>query len=159
MSTQNRNAEGLGPRLRRLPGQFLLALVNATAILVIAAAVLAIIAVSRLESTAGRVTDAVLAEIDVRPQDALDEIRDLSAEIQELRTAIANQASDEGSLLEPAIERFDARLHALQGQLNGLTEARRAVIRDGLESIAASLAEVAERLAGCRVEPKASKAG
>jgi len=42
-------------RLRRLPIKFLLALINATAILVIVAAILALVAMVRIDNFAGRV--------------------------------------------------------------------------------------------------------
>ena len=49
----------LSQRLRRLPGQLLLALVNATAVLVILAAILVLVAIGRAEDAAGRVTATV----------------------------------------------------------------------------------------------------
>ena len=54
----------MSQRLRRLPGQFLLALINATAILVIVAAVVALIAMARVntfaENIVATMTEAVL---------------------------------------------------------------------------------------------------
>lgn len=141
-------------RLRRLPGQFLLALLNATAILIIVAAVLALTAVSRVEQAAGLVTDAILAEVDVNPQQALDELRALSAEVEGLRTAIAEFEPGGGALLEPARERLEDRLDDLQAQLDGLAEARHAIVQDGMASIAEGFAELAEGLAGCRLSPR-----
>ena len=58
---------GISPRLRRLPGQFLLALINATTILVIVAAVLALIAMGRItnfaENIVAKMTEAVLSKL------------------------------------------------------------------------------------------------
>jgi hypothetical protein len=55
-------------RLQRLPGQLLLALVNGTAILVIAAAILTMIASSKVthlaQNVASTMTDAVLSRVD-----------------------------------------------------------------------------------------------
>ena len=71
-------APGFSARLRRLPGQLVLALINATAILVIAAAILALVAISRIDHLAGRVaetmTDAVLAKAGGLPKDALADL-------------------------------------------------------------------------------------
>ena len=58
---------GISARLRRLPGQLLLVLVNATTILVIVAAILALVAVERINHLAGNVaatmTEAVLSKV------------------------------------------------------------------------------------------------
>ena len=74
-NVSNTAEDGLGPRLRRLPGQVLVALVNGTAVLIIAAAILTLMVFSRAERFAGNIaatmTDAVLARVDVDPQQAL----------------------------------------------------------------------------------------
>ena len=71
-------AAGFSARLRRLPGQLVLALINATAILVIAAAILALVAMAKIDHLAGRVattmTDAVLSKAGGLPRDALAEL-------------------------------------------------------------------------------------
>ena len=63
MSKPHRNE--ISARLRRLPVDFLLALINATAILVIIAAILALVVMVRIDNLAGRVvttmTEAVLS--------------------------------------------------------------------------------------------------
>jgi hypothetical protein len=57
----------LRARLRRLPGQLLLALINGTALLVIVAAIIALVAISKVTNLANDVastmTDAVLSRI------------------------------------------------------------------------------------------------
>jgi hypothetical protein len=59
----------ISARLRRLPAEFLLALINTTAILVIVAAILALVAMVRVENFAGsvvsRMTEAALSKIDL----------------------------------------------------------------------------------------------
>jgi hypothetical protein len=75
-------------RLRRLPVDFLLALINATAILVIVAAILALVAMMRIDSFAGRVvttmTAAVLSKIDLPLKDVLGNLRNLTEEVRTL---------------------------------------------------------------------------
>ena len=60
-------------RLRRLPREFLLALINATAILVMVAAILALLAIVRIDNLAGnvaaRMTEAVLSRIELPSRD------------------------------------------------------------------------------------------
>jgi hypothetical protein len=74
---------GISARLRRLPGQLLLALVNATAVLLIVAAILVLVATARIDRFAGNVaatmTEAVLSKIDLSSRDVLANLRDLAA--------------------------------------------------------------------------------
>jgi hypothetical protein len=94
----------LEKRLRRLPGQLALALVNATAVLLIVAALLVIVAFNRVEHAAGRIsaslTDAVLAQVKVEPA-RTSSLQAMQSEIGELRTTLrgireggANRAED-----------------------------------------------------------------
>jgi hypothetical protein len=65
---------GISARLWRLPREFLLALINATAILAIIAAILALLAVELIDNLAGNVvatmTEAVLSKINLPSKDA-----------------------------------------------------------------------------------------
>jgi len=86
-------APGLGSRLLRLPGQLLLALVNATAVLVIAACVLALIVLNRVETAseriAGTVTDAALARLDVTPAEFRTRLEALDGRMEALSAQLA----------------------------------------------------------------------
>jgi hypothetical protein len=70
---------GISARLWRLPGQLLLALINATAILVIAAAILALVAIAGInhfaENVVATMTEAVLSKVDLPSKDALANLR------------------------------------------------------------------------------------
>ncbi|MEL7524993.1 MAG: hypothetical protein AAFN16_04430, partial [Pseudomonadota bacterium] len=65
------SAPTIATRLKRLPGQLLLALVNASALLVIVACVLVIVVLNRVDQAgariAGTVTEAALAKLDMTP--------------------------------------------------------------------------------------------
>ncbi len=82
MAEPDRN--GISARLWRLPGQLLLALINATAILVIAAAILALVAIVRVDNFAGNVvatmTEAALSKIDLPSKEVLANLRNLTEE-------------------------------------------------------------------------------
>ena len=71
MSETDRNA--ISPRLRRLPVELLRSLINATAILVIVAAILVLLAMVRIDSFAGSVvttmTEVVLSKIGLQLRD------------------------------------------------------------------------------------------
>ena len=86
MSEPDRN--GISARLRRLPVDFLLALINATAILAIVAAILALIAMVRIDNFAGNIvttmTEAVLSKIDLPSKGVLVNLRNLTEEVRTL---------------------------------------------------------------------------
>ena len=75
-------------RLRRLPVDFLFALVNATAILVIIAAIFALVALVRIDNFAGSVvttmTEAVLSKVDLPSKKVLSNLQDLTMEVRTL---------------------------------------------------------------------------
>src|SRR5215211_7273499 len=96
---------GISARLWRLPGQLLLALINATAILVIVAAILALVAIARIEHFAENIvatmTDAVLSKVDLPSKDVLANIRELTGEVRALGNAL--RQSEIARLKEPLI--------------------------------------------------------
>jgi len=83
---------GITARLWKLPGQLLLALINATAILVIVAAILALVAIARVDHLAENVvatmTEAVLSKVDLPAKDVLANLQKLTAEVRALRDAV-----------------------------------------------------------------------
>ena len=90
MTEPDRN--GITARLWKLPGQLLLALINATAILVIVAAILALVAIARVDHLAENVvatmTEAVLSKVDLPAKDVLANLQKLTAEVRALRDAV-----------------------------------------------------------------------
>jgi hypothetical protein len=83
---------GISARLWRLPREFLLALINATAILAIIAAILALLAVERIDNLAGNVvatmTEAVVSRINLPSKDVLANLRTLREEVGTLGNAL-----------------------------------------------------------------------
>lgn len=88
-------APTLSSRLKRLPGQLLLALVNATALLVIVACVLVIVVLNRIdqagERIAGTVTEAALSKLDMTPAALKERLQSVdgsvAALVEQLQTA------------------------------------------------------------------------
>ncbi len=82
------DGNGISARLWRLPRQLLLALINATAILVIVAAIVALVAIARIngfaENVVATMTEAVLSKVDLPQKDVLANIRNLTAEVRTL---------------------------------------------------------------------------
>jgi hypothetical protein len=145
-------------RLRRLPVQFLLALLNATAILVIVAAVLAMIAVARVEQVADNiataVSDAVFSQVDVDPRQTIVDVRELSAEVRALGAELA-EARTGGTSAEGAIDNLTVRLHNLQLSLDALLAFRADVAEDVLRAASEGLASGVAQFGRCGQGDKA----
>ena len=86
------DVNGISARLWRLPKQLLLALVNATAILVIVAAIVALVAIARInnfaENIVATMTEAVLAKVDLPSKDVLANLRNLTTEVRTVGNAL-----------------------------------------------------------------------
>ena len=82
------DGNGISARLWKLPGQLMLALINATAILVIVAAIVALVAIARInhfaENITAKMTEAVLSKVDLPDRDVLANIRNLTTEVRTL---------------------------------------------------------------------------
>src|ERR1700720_1406 len=105
MAEPDRN--GISARLWRLPGQLLLALINATAILVIVAAILALVAIARInhfaENIVATMTGAVLAKVDLPQKDVLANIRNLTAKVRTLGNTLREIKTGEHPALQPEL--------------------------------------------------------
>jgi hypothetical protein len=128
-----RDQSGISARLRRLPVQLLLALINGTAILVIVASVLAIVAFVRIENFAANIsatmTQAVLSKIDLPSKDVLANIRELTGETRALGNTLREIKEDKNPILESEIARLTGRLDALSLSVDRIGNAR-AILTD-----------------------------
>ena len=107
-------------RLRKLPVDFLLALINTTAILVIVAAILALIAMVRIDNFAGRMTETVLSKIDLPSKNVLANLRNLTEEIRKLGNTIREVRED--TPLQPALTALNVSINQLRDTRTVLTE-------------------------------------
>jgi len=119
---------GISARLWRLPGQLLLALINATAILVIVSAILALVTIARVEHFAGNVvekmTDAVLSKIDLPSKGVLTNIGELSEEVRVLGNALQDIRERENPVLQLEIARLKDSLNTLRTSIDRLRSSR-----------------------------------
>ena len=149
----NTAGDGLGPRLRRLPGQVLLALVNGTAVLIIAAAILTIMVFSRAERFAGNIaatmTDAVLARVDVDPQQALANLQGLTAEVRTLGVTLKEVKAEEMSKLDPRLATLAERLDSLRVSVDRLTETKPLLTHEAISQLGRSVGDSLMRLRDC----------
>jgi hypothetical protein len=118
----------ISARLGRLPRQLLLALINATAILVIAAAILALVTIARVERFAGNIvstmTDAVLSKIDLPSKGVLANIRELNEEVRALSTALQDIRERENPVLQLEIARLKDSLNTFRASVDQLRSSR-----------------------------------
>jgi hypothetical protein len=140
-------------RLRRLPGQLLLSLVNGTAILVIAAAILAIVAYSKVthlaQNVASTMTDAVLSRVDGDPLQAVRNIQRLSDDVHKLVITLKQAKVDGIAGLEPEIARLSERLSALDTNIGQLRDARSRLIDELIAKVGTSVSEGLQNFRPC----------
>lgn len=143
----------LSLRLRRLPRQLLMALINGTAILVIVAAILALVATSKVthlaENVSATMTDAVLSRIDVEPQQLLAGIRGVGEDVRALAKTLKEARADETLRQNPEIERLSERLGTLQASIERLGDARSQLVEEAIARVTRTVAEGLENFRAC----------
>ncbi|WP_305988057.1 hypothetical protein [Roseibium sp. MMSF_3544] len=112
------DSPGLGARLMRLPGQLLLALVNATALLVIAACVLALVVLNRVDQAgaqlAGTVTEAALSKLDMTPSDLKSSLQAIGGRIEELSVQMESPGNGDNRALTQQLNALNQNLNDLK---------------------------------------------
>ena len=153
MSEPDRN--GTSARLRRLPTEFLLALINATAILVIAAAILALVAMARIGNFAGSVvatmTDAVLSKIDLPSKDVLTNLRNLTEEVRTLGDTLTEIRLAENPIAQSRMERLREALTALNVNVDRLTNTRTILTDEAIGQLSRAVTDTLTKMRGCAV--------
>ena len=140
-------------RLRKLPRQLLLALINGTAILVIAAAILAIIAFSKVthlaQNVASTMTDAVLSRIGGDPQQVVRDLQSVSDEVHTLLAALEERKADGPARFGTEIARLSEQLSSLEATIEQLRDARSRLIDEAIAKVGSSLSEGLQTLRAC----------
>jgi hypothetical protein len=140
-------------RLRRLPVDFLLALINATAILVIVAAILALVAMMRIDSFAGRVvttmTAAVLSKIDLPSKDVLGNLRNLTEEVRTLGNTLREIKVGENPSVQFEIARLKEALTALNVSVDRLANTRTILTDEAIGQLSRAVTDTLTKMRGC----------
>ncbi|MEE9589311.1 MAG: hypothetical protein V3V97_14955 [Hyphomicrobiaceae bacterium] len=140
-------------RLRKLPRQLLLALINGTAMLVIAAAILAIIASSKVtylaQNVASTMTDAVLSRVGGDPQRVAQNLQSVSDEVRTLLAALEQTKVDGAARLGPEIARLSEQLSSLEATIEQLRDARSRLIDEAIAKVGSSLSEGLQNFRAC----------
>ena len=151
MSEPDRNE--ISVRLRRLPVDFLLALINATAILVIVAAILALVAIVRIDNFAGKVvttmTEAVLAKIDLPSKDVLANLRNLTEEVRTLGSTLREIKVGENPAVQFEIARLKEALTALNVSVDRLANTRTILTDEAIGQLGRAVTDTLTKMRGC----------
>ena len=151
--TETGNQRTLSDRLQKLPGQLLLALVNATAVLVIVAGIVVIIALNAVNQATARLAGSarafVAAEMKLDPQQLLASVDQLKAEIRDYRAASTAERSERADRLEAQM----TALNNAASQLNDtLRDASVRLTDEAVRTTIDALADSILRLRNCQPE-------
>lgn len=152
------DGNGISTRLWKLPGQLLLSLINATAILVIAAAVLALVAIARIdhfaENVVATMTEAVLSKVDLPPKDVLANLRNLRAEVRTLGDALREIKAGERPALQFEIARLKEALTVLNISVDRLGSARSILTDEAIRQLGRTVNDALMKLRDCSSSPR-----
>jgi hypothetical protein len=144
---------GIFVRLWRLPSQLLLALINGTAILVIVAAILALVALVRIEHFAENIvatmTHAVLSKVDLPSKDVLANIRELTGEVRALGNTVREIKAGENPVLQSEIARLRESLTALSISVDRLGKSRSILTDEVAARLGDSITQTLMKLRDC----------
>ena len=148
---------GISARLWRLPSQFLLALINATAILVIVASILALVALVRIEQFAENIvatmTHAVLSKVDLPSKDVLANIRELTGEVRALGNTLREIKAGEDQVLDSKIARLREPLSALSTSVDRLGNSRSILTGEVIARFGDTVTQTLMKLRDCSPLP------
>ena len=151
MTEPDRN--GITARLWKLPGQLLLALINATAILVIVAAILALVAIARIdhfaENVVATMTEAVLSKVDLPAKDVLANLRKLTAEVRALRDAVGGFKTGENPALQIEIAQLKEKLSVLNISVERLRSTRSILTDEAIAQLGRTATDALMKLRDC----------
>jgi len=140
-------------RLRRLPVDFLIALTNATAILVIVAAILALIVMVRIDNLAGRVvttmTEAVLSKIDLPSKNVLTNLQNLTAEVRTFGNTLRDIKVGDNPVVQVEIARLKEALTALTVSIDRFANARTIFTDEAIAQLGRAVTDTLTQMRGC----------
>ena len=147
------DGNGISARLWRLPGQLLLALINATALLVIVAAIVALVTIARInhfaENIVATMTDAVLSKVDLPNKDALANIGNLATEVRTLGNTIREIKAGEHPVLQPQLTQLRDALTVLSVSVDRLRSARSSLTDEAIGQLGRTVTEALTKVRDC----------
>ena len=139
------DGNGISARLWRLPKQLLLALVNATAMLVIVAAILTLVAIARInsftETVVATMTEAVLSKVDLPQKNVLADLQNLTVEARALGTTLREIKTGEHPVLQPELAQLKEALTLLNVSVDRLRSARSILTDEAIGQLGLAVAD------------------
>ena len=147
------DGSGVSARLWRLPGQLLLALINATAMLVIVAAIVTLVAIARInrfaENIVATTTEAVLSKVDLPQKDVLANIRSLTVEVSTLGNTLREIKTGEHPALQPELAQLKEALTVLNVSVDRLGSAKSILTDEAIKQLGRTVTETLTKLRDC----------
>ena len=148
------DGNGISARLWRLPRQLLLALINATAILVIVAAIVALVAIARInhlaENVAATMTEAVLSKVDLPQKAVLANIRNLTTEVRTLGNTLREiKSGGEHPVLQSELAQLKEALTVLNVSVDRLGSARSILTDEAIGQLGRTVTDALTKLRDC----------
>jgi hypothetical protein len=147
------DGNGISARLWRLPGQLLLALINATAILVIVAAIITLVSIARInhfvENVAATMTEAVLSKVDLPERDVLANIRNLTAEVRTLGNTLREIKTGERPALQSELAQLKEALTVLNVSIDRIGNARSILTDEAIGQLGRTITDGLMKLRDC----------
>ncbi|MCP1850529.1 MULTISPECIES: hypothetical protein [unclassified Bradyrhizobium] len=144
---------GISARLWRLPAQLLLALINATAILVIVAAIVALVAIARInqfaENVVATMTEAALSKVDLPAKDVLANLRNLTAEVRTLGNTLREIKAGEHPALQHEMGQLRDALTDLNVSVDRLGSAKSILTDQAIEQLGRTVTDGLAKLRNC----------
>ncbi len=146
---------GFWRRVFRLPGGLLVALINATALLVIAACVLSLMVLHQVDEAgarvAGAVTGATLARLQVTPAEFKENLEGLNEHIKKISEKLDSPDLQSDLALRDQLEELNSNLIGLKQAAEGIRSAGPDVAAAAFDQAGELLTDSLYTLRGCGV--------
>jgi len=147
------SAPTFATRLKRLPGQLLVALVNATALLVIVACVLVIIVLNRVdragERIAGTVTEAALSKLEMTPAALKERLQSVDGRVAALVDQLETAGARDDRALTLQVAELNRTLTDLKAAAQNLGSAGPDITEAAFRQAGETLTEAILSIRGC----------
>jgi len=128
-------------------------LVNATAILVIVAAILTLAVMVRIDNFAGSVattmTESVLSKIDLPSRDVLANLRNLTEEVRTLGNTLREIKEGDNPVAQSRIDRLKEALTALNTSIDRFATARTMLSDEAIKQLGETVTDTLLKMRGC----------
>ena len=147
------DGNGISARLWKLPRQLLLSLINATAILVIVAAIVTVVAIARInhfaEDVVATMTEALLSKVDLPSKDVLANLRSLTTEVRGLRDSLGELKAAKQPALQFEITQLKEALNVLNISVDRLGSARSILTDEAIGQLGRTITDTLTKLRNC----------